>query len=1748
MAGVEAIESQLQTKRAIERSLLNLRKLGKEKWTKATLRTRIAHLQDHWQKFNTGNDRVCSIIPPADQTKIPYFSENQFEETEETYLETLAFMTSQLDDLTSVPVSHPSNPCDGQVLPPVPADQLPRLNLPEFDGRYATWESFRDRFTALIIKNPSLHDVSRLHYLTSSITGRALECIENIPITEDNFTVAWTALMKRYQNPRRLINAHLQSLFDLPALSHESAADLQRLRDRVCVITASLKNLGRKPEDLWNDILVHLVSQKLDTSSRKAWKLKISDDVAPPPFELLSNFVDSRVRGLEEFSESESVTAAVCPVATMQPAAGPSRVHAVTTYQTSTKTFPPCPVCRASHNLSACPQFTSRNPHGRRELISKLNRCFNCLSNAHTTLDCSSKYSCRVCHRRHHSLLHEDVAPPPSGNSAPVSASSEVSAHLASTREEPSSAVLLATALVKLSVSSGRCVTVRALIDQGSETSFVTEAMVHILRAKRTRVNTSISAVGGVHAGSVRHAVHLQVAHRSRATPAMSTVALVLPALSTYAPKRIRDSRVLAHLADLEWADPDPSNRSAIHLILGADVYPSIVLDGVRKCRSGSPVAQETIFGWVISGPTACQSGESDTVHAARSDFREFSRISMHHCTQDDPLAHDLKRFWELEEVPRRSFLTPDEEQCESHFRANTTRTADGQYVVRLPFRAGPPINIGQSRPLADQIHRSLQRKFRLNSSLASEYRAFLHEYEELGHMRRALSSSTSPTQAVYMPHHPVFREGSATTHLRVVFNASSVTSNGTSLNDHLLSGPKLQSDLPSVLLRWRKFRYVYTADIAKMYRQILVNDRDLDYQRIIWQNSPGDEPAPFQLLTVTYGMTCAPFLALRVLQQLLEDEGSRFPLARPILRSNIYVDDVLFGGDDIPSLRRSRDQLNGLLHCGHFKLRKWASNHSELLTDMDPSDHGLACSKFLTPDDEVKILGVSWNPSRDAFQFQVSLSNTLPSTKRTILSTIAKLYDPLGWVTPAIISAKVIIQDLWRLRIAWDDPISGPALDRWTAIYTRLLSLAEVQIPRWTGHSHSNGHLELHGFADASNIAYAAVIYARCISPTGQITVSLLAGKSKVAPLTPVTIPRLELQGAELLSRLMAFVLSAFENATVKCFCWTDSTVVLAWLRSHPSKWKPYVANRVANIQTRLPNASWQHVPTAENPADCASRGLLSDDLLRHELWWHGPEWLGLDASAWPAQAPLPEGYDLPEVKLSFHSAATPSIEWDLASRFSKWPKLLRVTAYIIRFSRLCRRNISDTPSRPSGQALSTSDVSLARIFWIKHLQSAEFPEELHALQQAQSLSPKSPLLSLNPFLDADGILRVGGRLRHAALPHRVRHPILLAPHPIVRLLVEQVHTQTLHGGVQLTLHTLRQNYWLLRARSMVKSIIHSCVTCVRERAAVPEQIMGNLPDARVSPPARCFAHCGVDYAGPFHIRASAGRGITSRKAYIALFICMATRAIHLELAVDYSTPAFLNAYLRFCSRRGLPEAVYSDNGTNFVGGCRELSAAYRAAIRNPNFLNKTASDGTTWHFIPPSAPHFGGLWEAGVKSVKHHLRRVLGDRMLTFEEFTTLLCAIEACLNSRPLAPISDTLDEYETLTPGHFLVGSSLTVPPQPSYLDLCENRLSRWQLVRHAAERFWRLWQDDYINTLQQRSKWRKPYPPISTGQLVLIRNPTLPPCKWELGRVTQLHSGDDGHTRVVTVKTATATFKRPLVKLCLLPVQRAASAT
>ncbi|XP_070166148.1 uncharacterized protein [Polyergus mexicanus] len=314
----------------------------------------------------------------------------------------------------------------------------------------------------------------------------------------------------------------------------------------------------------------------------------------------------------------------------------------------------------------------------------------------------------------------------------------------------------------------------------------------------------------------------------------------------------------------------------------------------------------------------------------------------------------------------------------------------------------------------------------------------------------------------------------------------------------------------------------------------------------------------------------------------------------------------------------------------------------------------------------------------------------------------------------------------------------------------------------------------------------------------------------------------------------------------------------------------------------------------------------------------------------------------------------------------------------------------------------------------------------------------------------------------------------------------------------------------------------------------------MGNLPQPRVKPSAP-FSHTGVDYAGPMNIIPSVGRGQRSKKYYVAVFICLSTKAVHLEYVDDYASNGFLSAFRRFASRRGLPSDMYSDNGTNFQGADRELNTTFQRLVADPQIQDAIANDNIKWHFIPPSAPHFGGLWEAGVKGLKFHLKRAIGSRTLSQIEFATLLCQIEACLNSRPISALHDDPNDFSALTPGHFLVGRPLVSPPEESVLDIDSNRLSRWQQVRAILEQIWRSWSSDYLHTLQQRRKWRENEPELKINELVLLKNNLAPPSKWELARILDVHPGSDGHVRVVTLHTAKTTLKRPITQICQLPI-------
>ncbi|XP_070524006.1 uncharacterized protein [Cardiocondyla obscurior] len=453
----------------------------------------------------------------------------------------------------------------------------------------------------------------------------------------------------------------------------------------------------------------------------------------------------------------------------------------------------------------------------------------------------------------------------------------------------------------------------------------------------------------------------------------------------------------------------------------------------------------------------------------------------------------------------------------------------------------------------------------------------------------------------------------------------------------------------------------------------------------------------------------------------------------------------------------------------------------------------------------------------------------------------------------------------------------------------------------------------------------------------------------------------------------------------------------------------------------------------------------------------------------------------------------------------------------------------------------LTVDELTRARHALIKCSQEADFSKDIQALQRDGIIPRNSRLKRLNPYLDQEGLLRVNGRLRHSSLLYNAKYPPILAKTSNLSLLyVRHAHQNCWHGGISLTLSTLRVHVWVIDGSNLVRKVVRNCIKCARFRSLPLSQQMGNLPVLRVNLD-RAFSESGVDYAGPISIRRSSGRGQSACKGYVALFVCLATKAVslddHLEAVGDLSTEAFLGAFRRFVGRRGVCGTLYSDNGTNFRGADVELRNMYAEySIFYHDVAEYLASCGTEWRFIPPRAPHFGGLWEAGIKNMKKHLIKVVGNYKLTFEELSTALVQIEACMNSRPLYPLSEDPADLEALTPAHFLTGSTSTLIPEPEALDVPENRLSRYQLLQKMKTHYWKRWSHKYLTTLQERTKWLRDAENVKVDQLVALREDGLPPAKWALARILEVHPGTDIRVRVVTLKTQNSTLKRPIVKL------------
>ncbi|UYV62413.1 hypothetical protein LAZ67_2000471, partial [Cordylochernes scorpioides] len=754
--------------------------------------------------------------------------------------------------------------------------------------------------------------------------------------------------------------------------------------------------------------------------------------------------------------------------------------------------------------------------------------------------------------------------------------------------------VLLATARIKIKNGLGKLCTCRALLDSGSQVTMITKGCCERLGLVQRKSDRMIIGVGNTPVQHSSSTVSVTFCPLNNSEE-FSVEAVVTGVLTSEIPNfRLKDPN-WPTLKNLKLADPEFYIQAPIDMILGADIYTELMLNGSISLGEGLPMAINTRLGWVLLGKLMGTS-ESNT---------EVCNLSL----QSEPeLEFVLKRFWETESVPSPDLCTQDED-CERLFSNNHGRDSHGRYWVKLPFRQHRPL-LGESREKALRRFLLLERKLCKNVKLYDQYRGFMKEYEHLNHMERVPIAEVKRElcRCYYMPHHPVIREQSTTTKMRVVFDASAKSENNVSLNQFLHKGPKIQQDVFFILLRFRTYPVAITADIEKMYRQIRIHPEDADYQRILWRPSPEEPVVDYRLLTVTYGTTSAPFLAMRTLQQLAEDEGQNYPEASRVTLKDFYVDDLLTGAQTIAEAKELIDQLKDLMKKGGFHLRKWNSNCHEIVSHVEEMNEEKKIN--LEKGAISKILGIVWDHVQDTFRVNITLPEEVV-TKRDLLSNIARIFDPLGFLSPTTVALKIIMQELWRGGTGWDEHIPNDIKEKWNNFRAELLKLGDLSIPRYVWACEKDQDVQLHGFCDASSVAYSAVCYLRTVSLDGQVHISMLAAKTRVAPCKSLTLPRLELCAALLLSQLYRSVVDSLRIDIGRAYLWSDSQISLSWIKSDPNRWKTFIHNRVVKIQQLSDRNSWRHVSGKDNPADCASRGIMPAALSGHTLWWQGPTWL---------------------------------------------------------------------------------------------------------------------------------------------------------------------------------------------------------------------------------------------------------------------------------------------------------------------------------------------------------------------------------------------------------------------------------------------------------------------------------------------------------------------------------------------------------
>ena len=1684
--------------------------------------------------------------------------------------------------------------------------ELMKQPVPIFDGTchaYRNWKSQVKDHLATFVMKPN----QTLKMILGFTSGRPKDTVQSIAttcseVTDKVLNEIWKEFDERYGSAESIEREIQKKIRDFPDLREpDLAVQLHSLID-LCKVALYHIPECQELESLNRGSGIRELREKLPTHIQRDWaraglKYRRQYNLRHPPFAFFVSFLREKARDaaddnfaiIEKKLPRKTTTVKVLHTASSieKKASLPfsSAASHVENNATASKLY--CYFHKsANHNTSQCNGFAKSTDKIKQKLMSENGLCFACL-NKHLIKDCKADIRCSKCNRPHLDILHrsgpfkkkiepskEDVAGTPTtsvdsnATGGGKTAEQEEKISVKCTRlcgDNSMDRNCSRTFLVDITLAgvADKVLRAYALIDDHSNCTLVDEELIeffgmtfpvqHYTMSFANR-STKVAVDGRLVTNLFVKGVYAEDTLRVER-------ALSCPHLAGTSFEAATPQLALAHAHSAPYSDKFPpfDGEAKVLLLIGRDCGRALK---IQTLTDELPYVVTTPLGYALLGQTCDKENAEITQckHALHTSIVPSLNLPVdvqYEFAQQPRCGSSMDVFHRSTDEDCPAFSRDDKVFIEK-MELSVCVCPDGSIQLPLPMKL-------DHRPLPDnhmavyyRTKNTLEHlindvdKSKLESALLS-----MKNNIERNFVEEVPSNQLSPPIGTfwYLPIFSIWNENKKK--LRLVYDASAKYQK-VSLNDTLYQGPDLNNQLRGVLLRFREKPVGFGGDIESMFNMFRVPPNQRDLLRYYWfkDNDPTKNLVPYRSCSHIFGCTSSPAVAIYALKycaEIIAELG--YEAAKNYIMRAFYVDDGLFSVDTVEEAIDIMEKARKILQTHNIRLHKLISNDSRVLAHFPASECAVDPTRLELQQPSIqRTLGVSWDTQEDVFVMRVCVPHRL-FTKRGIVSVINTIYDPWGLASPAVLEGKLLQRKIIPPKkegsplknYDWDDILPNelkPAWEHWTS---SLHELDNIKVPRsFYPRNFKPIEQQLHIFCDASEQAIGHVAYLRSVNADHTVYVAYVSSASRVAPRCATSMPRMELCAATEAARAATAIITELERKPDCVVMYTDSTSVLGYIRNESRRLSQYVARRADIIRLHTTKENWHYVNSSFNPADYASRP-TSPVTLMSSCWYKGPPSLW-DPNYSPDREIEPEAdTTLPEEKedviiLITKKSTESSALGMLYVNTNNFNKLLGRTQHVIAMMNGVRKWVR----KPLVEASRKNAMTLL----IKQAQQECYHEIIELLKQSKSLPESDNVSRLYPQLDNEGVIRVGGRLKHANVAFAIKHPVLIPhSHPLAKSLVYHYHEEACHQGEHISHGRVRNaGFHIDHGRSLIREVIQTCVFCKRLRSKFSTQLMADLPPDRLeeAPP---FKNVGVDVFGHFFVQNGRNtRSATAQKKIWALiFVCLSSRAIHLEPLQGMDTTSFLLALSRFTSLRGTASLIRSDHGTNFIGAQTQLqSIDLEKVSRELNGKN------IEWKMSPPHGSHMSGAWERKVGSVRRVLEAsmlLLNNRTLSRDEFTTMLAEAASIVNHTPLWTVSNDPNDPAPLTPAMLL---NIHNHPCPYTIDdyterdLLSYGQRQYRRVKYLASQFWKRWREEYLHTLTLRHKWKKKQRCVTPGDIVIVKKLELPRNEWPLARVSSVRTSQDGLVRSVELLVASkggvkspSPLMRPITEIVLL---------